>query len=157
MTATDQWPLLVFQWEYFSWLQMLWKLKTNLSKIIDFYIISPRNLRKSGYRRWEEDASLRSLNSALISSNESDEEVDVLRTRPLEWRSEEVSMFFSQFGLSLWKKYVQPAKKSNLLTEGLVLQVQEAVMKFLSHCSGPLNCSSFHFLMLDNSGASIHF
>ena len=50
------------------------------------------------------------------------------------------------------------SKKSNLLTEGLVLQVQEGVMKFLSHCSGPLNnCSSFHFLMLDNSGASIHF
>ena len=41
---------------------------------------------------------LEALHSALISS---DEEGDVLRTRPLEWRSEEVSMFFSQFGLSL--------------------------------------------------------
>ena len=36
-------------------------------------------------------------------------------------------------------------------------QVPEAIMKFLSHCSGPLNCSSFHFSMLGNSGASIHF
>ena len=40
-------------------------------------------------------------NSALISSDESDEEGDVLRTRPLEGRSEEVSIFFSKFGLSL--------------------------------------------------------
>ena len=39
--------------------------------------------------------------SALISSDESDEEGDVLRTRPLEGRSEEVSIFFSKFGLSL--------------------------------------------------------
>ena len=37
---------------------------------------------------------LEALHSALISSDESDEEGDVLRTRPLEWRSEEVSMFF---------------------------------------------------------------
>ena len=44
---------------------------------------------------------LEALHSALISSDESDEEGDVLRTRPLKWRSEEVSMFFSQFGLSL--------------------------------------------------------
>ena len=44
---------------------------------------------------------LEALHSALIPSDESDEEGDVLRTRPLEWRSEEVSMFFSQFGLSL--------------------------------------------------------
>ena len=35
---------------------------------------------------------LEALHSALISS---DEEGDVLRTRPLEWRSEEVSMFFA--------------------------------------------------------------
>ena len=55
---------------------------------------------------------LEALHSALIPSDESDEEGDVLRTKPLEWRSEEVSMFFSQFGLSLWKKYVQPAKKA---------------------------------------------
>ena len=34
------------------------------------------------------------LNSAMISSDESDEEGDVLRTRPQEWRSEEVSIFF---------------------------------------------------------------
>ena len=34
------------------------------------------------------------LHSALISSDESDEEVDVRRTRPLEWRSDEVSIFF---------------------------------------------------------------
>ena len=33
------------------------------------------------------------LHSAFISS---DEEGDVLRTRPLEWRSEEVSIFFFQ-------------------------------------------------------------
>ena len=44
---------------------------------------------------------LEALHSALISSDESDEEGGVLKTRPLEWRSEEVSMFFSQFGLSL--------------------------------------------------------
>ena len=49
------------------------------------------------------------------------------------------------------------SKEGNLLTEGLVLQVQEAVMKSLSHCSGPLNCSSFHFPVLGDSGASIHF
>ena len=41
------------------------------------------------------------VRSALISSDESDEEGDVLRTRPLEGRSEEVSIFFSKFGLSL--------------------------------------------------------
>ena len=34
------------------------------------------------------------LHSALISSDESDEEGDVLRTRPLEWRSEELSTSF---------------------------------------------------------------
>ena len=34
------------------------------------------------------------LNSAMISSDESDEEGDVLRTRPLEWRADEVSIFF---------------------------------------------------------------
>ena len=33
------------------------------------------------------------LNSAMISSDESDEEVDVLRTRPLEWRAD-VSILF---------------------------------------------------------------
>ena len=44
---------------------------------------------------------LEALHSALISSDESDEEGDVLRTRPLVWRSEEVSMFFSPFRLSL--------------------------------------------------------
>ena len=39
------------------------------------------------------------LHSAFISP---DEEGDVLRTRPLQWRSEEVSIFFSsKFGLSL--------------------------------------------------------
>ena len=41
------------------------------------------------------------VRSALISSDESDEEGDVLRTRALEGRSEEVSIFFSKFGLSL--------------------------------------------------------
>ena len=41
------------------------------------------------------------LHSALILSNESDEEGDVLRTRPLGWRSKEVSTLFIQFGLSL--------------------------------------------------------
>ena len=100
---------------------------------------------------------LEALHSALISSNESDEEGDVLRTRPLEWRSEEVSMFFFTIWTLAMEEVCPTSKKGNLLTEGLVLQVQEAVMKFLSHCSGPLNCSSFHFLMLDNSGASIHF
>ncbi|CAH3015482.1 unnamed protein product [Porites evermanni] len=35
---------------------------------------------------------LEALHSALIPSDESDEEGDVLRTRPLEWRSEEVSI-----------------------------------------------------------------
>ena len=42
---------------------------------------------------------LEALHSALISSD--GQMRRVLRTRPLEWRSEEVSMFFSQFGLSL--------------------------------------------------------
>ena len=37
---------------------------------------------------------LEALHSALIPSDESDEEGDVLRTRPLQWRSEEVSLFF---------------------------------------------------------------
>ena len=37
---------------------------------------------------------LEALHSALIPSDESDEEGDVLRTKPLEWRSEEVSCFF---------------------------------------------------------------
>ena len=68
---------------------------------------------------------------------------------------------FSCFFFAIWTLAIEEvcptSKKGNLLTEGLVLQVQEAVMKFLSHCSGPLNCSSFHFSMLDNSGASIHF
>ena len=36
------------------------------------------------------------VHSALISSDESDEEGDVLRTRPLEGRSEEASIFFFQ-------------------------------------------------------------
>ena len=44
---------------------------------------------------------LEALHSALISSDESDEEGDVLRTRPLEWRSEEVSMFFSRYRRSM--------------------------------------------------------
>ena len=65
-------------------------------------------------------------------------------------------VFFTIWTLAIEEVYLT-SKKGNLLTEGLVLQVQEVVMKFLSHCSGPLNCSSFHFLMLDNSGASIHF
>ena len=55
------------------------------------------------------------------------------------------------------EKVCPTSKDGNLLTEGLVLQVQEAVMRFLSHCSGPLNRSSFHFSMNRNSGVSIHF
>ena len=88
------------------------------------------------------------LHSAFISS---DEEGHVLRTRPLEWRSEEVSIFFFK------EKVCPTSKEGNVLTEGSALQVPETIMKFLSHCSGPLNCSSFRFLMLGNSGASIHF
>ena len=98
---------------------------------------------------------LEALDSTLIPSDESDEEGDVLRTRPLQWRSEEVSMIFFTVWTLTVEEVCPTSKKGNLLTEGLVLQVQEAVMKFLSHCSGPLNCSSFHFSMLDNSGASI--
>ena len=159
MTATDQWPLLVFQWEYFSWLQMLWKLETNLLKLIDFYIFYPETWEKTkiGYRRWEEDASLRSPTFSL----------DFVRwVRWGGWCSQNKAprveirggfhVFFTIWTLAI-EEVCPTSKKGNLLTEGLVLQVQEAVMKFLSHCSGPLNCSSFHFSMLDNSGASIHF
>ena len=85
-------------------------------------------------------------------------------TRSLEWRSEEVSTFFflfSFFFYTIWtlaiEKVCPTSKDGSLLTEGLVLQVQEAVMMFLSHCSGPFNCSSFHFSMNRNSGVSIHF
>ena len=79
---------------------MLWTLKQNLSKLIDFYLFHPETWEKtkSYHRRGEEDAIFEALHSAFISS---DEEGDVLRTRPLEWRSEEVSFFFSKFGLSL--------------------------------------------------------
>ena len=102
---------------------------------------------------------LEALHSALIPSDESDEEGDALRTRPLQWRSEEVSMFFFTVWTLTVEEVCPTSKKGNLLTEGLVLQVQEAVMKFLSHCCGPLKLIVvlFIFLMLDNSGASIHF
>ena len=79
------------------------------------------------------------LHSALISSDESDEEGDVLRTRPLERKSEEVSIFFF---FKIWtlaiEKVCPTSKEGNMLTEGSALQVPEAIMKFLSHCSGPL-------------------
>ena len=94
--------------------------------------------------------------SALISSDESDEEVDVRRTWPLEWRSDEVSIFFTIWSLAI-EKVCPISKEGNVLTEGSALQVPETIMKFLSHCSGPLNCSSFRFSMLGNSGTSIHF
>ena len=96
------------------------------------------------------------LNSAMISSDESDEEGDVLRTRPLEWRSDEVSIFFKIWTLAI-EKICPTSKEGNVLTDGSALQVPETIMKFLSHCSGPLICSSFRFSMLGNSGASIHF
>ena len=95
--------------------------------------------------------------SVLISSDESDEEGDVLRTRPLEGRSEEVSIFFFKIWTLAIEKVCPTSKEGNGLTGGPVLQVPEAKMKVLNHCSGPLNCSSFHFSMLGNSGASIHF
>ena len=138
---------------------MLWKLKTNLSKLVDFHIFYPETWEKtkSGYRRWEEDASFRSPTFSL----------DFVRlVRWGGWCSQnkvprvEITggfhVFFTIWTLAM-EEVCPTSKKGNLLTEGLVLQVQEAVMKFLSHCCGPLNCSSFHFLMLDNSGASIHF
>ena len=96
------------------------------------------------------------VHSTLISSDEPDEEGDVLRTRPLEWRSEEVSIFFFQIWTLVIEKVCPTSKEGNVLTEGSVLQVPEAIMKFLSHCPEPLNYSSFHFSMLGNSGASIH-
>ena len=83
--------------------------------------------------------------SALISSDESDEEGDVLRTRPLEGRSEEVSIFFFKIWTLAIEKVCPTSKQGNGLTEGPALQVPEAKMKVLKHCSGPLNCSSFHF------------
>ena len=98
---------------------------------------------------------LEALHSALISSDESDEEGDVLKAPRVEIRGG-FHVFFIIGTLAI-EEVCPTSKKGNLLTEGLVLQVQEAVMKFLCHCSGPLNCSSFHFLMLDNSGASMHF
>ena len=85
------------------------------------------------------------LHSAFISS---DEEGDVLRTRPLEWRSEEVSIFFFKIWTLTIEKVCPTSKECNVLTEGSALQVPETIMKFLSHCSGPLNCSSFRFSML---------
>ena len=94
------------------------------------------------------------VHSALISS---DEEGDVLRTRPIEGRSEEVSIFFFKIWTLAIEKVCPTSKEGNGLTEGSALQVPEAKMRVLSHCSGPLNCSSFHFSMLGNSGASIHF
>ena len=96
------------------------------------------------------------LNSAMISSDESDEEGDVLRTRPLEWRADEVSIFFQNWTLVI-EKICRTSKEGNVLTDGSALQVPETIMKFLSHCSGPLNCSSFPFFNACNSGASIHF
>ena len=93
------------------------------------------------------------LNSAMISSDESDEEGDVLRT------SGDQRKF--PFFLKIWtlaiEKICPTSKEGNVLTEGSALQVPETIMKFLSHCSGPLICSSFRFSMLGNSGASIHF
>ena len=87
------------------------------------------------------------VRSALISSDESDEEGDVLRTRPLEGRIWTLAI----------EKVCPTSKEGNGLTEGSALQVPEAKMKVLSHCSGPLDCSFFHFSMFGNSEASIHF
>ena len=97
------------------------------------------------------------VHSALISSDESDEEGDVLRTRPLEGRSEEASIFFFKIWTLAIEKVCPTSKEGNGLTEGSALQVPEAKMKVLSHCSGPLDCSFFHFSMFGNRRASIHF
>ena len=71
------------------------------------------------------------LHSAFISS---DEEGDVLRTRPLEWRSEEVSFFFFKIWTLAIEKVCPTSKEGNVLTERSALQVPETIMKFLSHC-----------------------
>ena len=86
-----------FQWAYFSWLQMLWMLKQNLSKLIDFYLFYAETWEKtkSYHRRGEEDASLwnptfsldfiwRVRRGGWCSQNKA----------PIDWRSDEVSIFF---------------------------------------------------------------
>lgn len=100
---------------------------------------------------------LEALHSALISSDESDEEGSQNKAPRVEIRGG-FHVFFTIWTLPI-EEVCPTSKKGNLLTEGLVLQVQEAVMKFLSHCCGPLKLIVvlFIFLMLDNSGASIHF
>ena len=84
------------------------------------------------------------LNSAMISSDESDEEGDVLRTSG---DQRKFPFFFKIWTLAI-EKICPTSKEGNVLTEGSALQVPETIMKFLSHCSGPLNCSSFRFSML---------
>ena len=67
-----------------------------------------------------------------------------------------VFFFYTIWTLAI-EEVCPTSKEGNLLTEGLVLQVQEAIMRFLSHCSGPLSRRSFHFSTHGKIGVSIHF
>ena len=160
MTATDQWPVLFFQWAYFSWLQMLWKLKQNLSKLIDFYIFYPETWEKtkSGQRRWREDASLWSPTFSLDF---------VQWVRWGGWCSQnkaarvEIKGGFHAF-YTIWTLAIEEVLSSQQRRQSGNWRVGPPSTRGLnevpwSHCSGPLNWSSFQFSMLGNSGASIHF
>ena len=126
---------------------MLWTLKQNLSKLIDFYLFYPETWEKtkSYHRRGEEDASLWSPTFSLHFVRWGGWCTQIKATR-VEIRGS--FLFFPQIWTLAIEKVCPISKEGDVLTEGSALQVPETVMKFLSHYSGPLNCSSFRFSML---------